>query len=41
VDYVFVSREWAGRVKGCEVLKPEMARFASDHYPVMAEIELG
>lgn len=40
VDYVFVTPELAPRVKGCEVFKPEMGRFASDHFPVVAELEL-
>jgi endonuclease/exonuclease/phosphatase family metal-dependent hydrolase len=38
VDYVFVTPGLAGRVHSCEVFMPEMARFASDHYPVVAEI---
>jgi len=38
VDFIFVTPELAGRVESCEVFKPEMARFASDHYPVLAEI---
>jgi endonuclease/exonuclease/phosphatase family metal-dependent hydrolase len=38
VDYVFVTAGLMPRVKGCEVFKPEMGRFASDHYPVVAEL---
>jgi endonuclease/exonuclease/phosphatase family metal-dependent hydrolase len=38
VDYVFVSGELTARVKGCEVFRPELARFASDHWPVVMEL---
>jgi endonuclease/exonuclease/phosphatase family metal-dependent hydrolase len=38
VDYVFVTPGLLPRVKSCEVFRPEMARFASDHFPVVAEI---
>jgi endonuclease/exonuclease/phosphatase family metal-dependent hydrolase len=38
VDYVFVTPGLAPRVKACEVFKPEMGRFASDHYPVVCEL---
>ena len=37
VDYFFVTPELAPRIKSCEVFKPEMARFASDHFPVVME----
>jgi endonuclease/exonuclease/phosphatase family metal-dependent hydrolase len=37
VDYVFVTKELVSSVKSCDVFKPEMARFASDHFPVVAE----
>ena len=40
VDYVFVTAELSGRVRGCEVFTPEMARFASDHFPVVCELEV-
>ncbi|MGN6369476.1 MAG: endonuclease/exonuclease/phosphatase family protein [Phycisphaerae bacterium] len=40
VDYVFVTPELCGQVKGCEVFKPEMARFASDHFPVVCELDV-
>ena len=39
MDYIFVTAGLAGRVKSCDVFKPEMGRFASDHYPVAAELE--
>jgi endonuclease/exonuclease/phosphatase family metal-dependent hydrolase len=38
VDYMFVTAGLAPKVKGCEVFRPEMGRFASDHYPVVAEL---
>jgi endonuclease/exonuclease/phosphatase family metal-dependent hydrolase len=41
VDFVFASPELGGQVRRCGVFKPEIARFASDHYPVVAEIDLG
>ncbi len=39
VDFIFISAGLVGRVRSCEVFKPEMARFASDHFPVVAEID--
>jgi endonuclease/exonuclease/phosphatase family metal-dependent hydrolase len=38
VDYVFVTAGLMPFVRGCEVFRPEMGRFASDHYPVVCEI---
>lgn len=38
VDFIFVPPSLAPRVRSCEVFKPEIARFASDHFPVVAEI---
>jgi endonuclease/exonuclease/phosphatase family metal-dependent hydrolase len=40
VDYVFVTPDLAPRVRGCDVFKPEMARFASDHFPVVCELDV-
>ncbi len=41
VDYVFVTAELARlRWRSCEVFKPEMARFASDHFPVVCELDV-
>jgi exodeoxyribonuclease-3 len=37
VDYIFVPTPLAQRIKSCDVFKPEIARYASDHYPVVAE----
>jgi endonuclease/exonuclease/phosphatase family metal-dependent hydrolase len=39
VDYIFATRDLAARVRSCEAFKPEMARFASDHFPMVAVIE--
>jgi endonuclease/exonuclease/phosphatase family metal-dependent hydrolase len=38
VDFIFVSPELAGRVEGCTVFDSPIGRFASDHYPVIAQI---
>ncbi len=38
LDYVFVSPELATQVKDCRVLKLPIGRYASDHYPVLADI---
>jgi endonuclease/exonuclease/phosphatase family metal-dependent hydrolase len=38
VDYVFVTAGLMPFVKGCDIFKPEMGRFASDHYPVVCEL---
>jgi exonuclease III len=40
VDFIFVSPDLAPRVKSCEVFKPEIGRFASDHFPVVAELAI-
>jgi exodeoxyribonuclease-3 len=40
VDFLFVTAGLASRLKSCDVFKPEMARFASDHFPVVAELDL-
>ncbi len=39
VDYFFVPGAMVGKVKSCEVFMPEIGRFASDHYPVVMELE--
>jgi exodeoxyribonuclease-3 len=40
LDFYFAPKEFAGRVTRCEVLRPnKLAAEASDHYPVIAEIE--
>jgi endonuclease/exonuclease/phosphatase family metal-dependent hydrolase len=38
VDYFFITADLGARVKSCEVFKPEIGRFASDHYPVVMEL---
>jgi exodeoxyribonuclease-3 len=39
LDYLFVPEPWAGRVSRCQVLQPDAARQASDHFPLVAELE--
>ena len=39
LDYVFAPAEYASRFTACEVRRtPEMARTASDHFPLLVEI---
>jgi len=39
LDYVFTPAAYASRVIGCEVRRtPDVARTASDHFPLMVEI---
>lgn len=40
LDYVFVPEAYADRVKSCEVVTSPIAARASDHFPLLAEIEL-
>ena len=40
LDYVFVPNGQAGRVKTCDVVKTPEAVDASDHFPVVADLEL-
>ncbi|MCL2641267.1 MAG: endonuclease/exonuclease/phosphatase family protein [Phycisphaerales bacterium] len=39
-DYIFVTPELAPAVKSCEVFKPEIGRFTSDHFPVIADLNI-
>ena len=42
LDYVFTPAAYAARVKSCEVRRtPEVARTASDHYPLLVELSGG
>lgn len=42
LDYVFVPRAFVGRVKSCQILNENpVAAHASDHFPLLAELELG
>ncbi len=41
VDYLFVSPDLCPKVVSCEVFTPAIGRYASDHYPVVAELDLG
>jgi exodeoxyribonuclease-3 len=40
LDYVFVPELHVGRVKACRVVTDAPARDASDHFPLLAEIEI-
>lgn len=40
LDYVFVPGAAAERLKRCEIVHGDTARTASDHYPLLAEIEI-
>jgi exodeoxyribonuclease-3 len=40
LDYVFVPATGAGRVTRCDVIVTDAARAASDHFPLLAEIEV-
>ena len=40
LDYVFTPKEYAARFLGCEVRRaPEQVRTASDHFPLLVEID--
>ena len=40
LDYVFTPAEFASRFKACEVRRtPDVVRTASDHFPLLVEIE--
>jgi exodeoxyribonuclease-3 len=40
LDYLFVPQGYAGRVTRCEVLRPTAAAEASDHFPLLSEIQV-
>jgi endonuclease/exonuclease/phosphatase family metal-dependent hydrolase len=40
LDYAFVPAADAGRVRRCDVIQSADARAASDHFPLVAEIDL-
>ncbi len=40
LDYVFVPQSDCDRVKSCEVVRTPPADIASDHFPVLAQIEI-
>lgn len=40
LDYVFVPQAHAPRVTRCEVLRPPQASDASDHFPLLSEIQV-
>lgn len=42
LDYVFVPRGFVGRIKSCQIFNENpVAAHASDHFPLLAELELG
>ncbi len=40
VDYLFITPDLAPHLKSCEIFKPELAKFTSDHFPLTAEFTL-
>jgi exodeoxyribonuclease-3 len=41
LDYAFVPQAFADRVIACDVVRHDDATTASDHFPVVAEFEIG
>jgi endonuclease/exonuclease/phosphatase family metal-dependent hydrolase len=39
LDYVFVPAPYAGRLQSCEIVASEPARAASDHFPLLAQLD--
>ena len=40
LDYVFVPAAYAERVTSCEVVNNPLAARASDHFPLLAEVDV-
>lgn len=41
LDYLFLPARYSDRLKSCEVIKePDVARHASDHFPLLAQLEI-
>ena len=40
LDYIFVSSHLQSALRGCSTVRHPMTRFASDHLPVLAEVEM-
>jgi len=41
LDYIFIPKKYAGRLAACEVIRePGVAASASDHYPLLSQINL-
>lgn len=40
LDYVFVPSPFAERLKHCEVIRPDLAARASDHFPLLAHLDI-
>ncbi len=41
LDYVFVPSGFADRIVHAEVIRPELAVKASDHFPLLAHLDIG
>jgi exodeoxyribonuclease-3 len=41
LDYVFLPQHSADRIKSCEVIAEPAAVGASDHFPLLAQVDLG
>jgi exodeoxyribonuclease-3 len=41
LDYVFVPTAFAGRLRSCEIVMVPAAVAASDHFPLLAELDAG
>lgn len=39
LDYIFLPERFGARLKSCEVIASEAAATASDHFPLLAEVE--
>ena len=40
LDYIFLPQAFAGRLTGCEVIRGEPVARASDHFPLLARLEV-
>jgi exodeoxyribonuclease-3 len=40
LDYIFLPAAFTGRLTSCEVVNHDAARKASDHFPLLAELEI-
>jgi endonuclease/exonuclease/phosphatase family metal-dependent hydrolase len=41
LDYVFLPKQFSERLINCEVISPAIATKASDHFPLLAHLDLG
>jgi len=40
LDYLFVPAPHLGRLTGCDVVRAEKSRHASDHFPLLSELRV-